>query len=93
MIRGFGELAVLILSGMFGFLRGAFDTVSDYIVFGFVYVLSTGVFWFLLIALIPELVNKSVIVVGFIILLPALLPASIAHRYWLLWKLNKQFQK
>lgn len=90
MIRGLGELALLIFSGMFGFLRGAFDTVSDYIVFGIVYILSAGVLWFLLITVFPDLANRSIIVVGFIILLPALLPASIAHRYWLLWKLNRQ---
>ena len=90
MIRGLGELALLVFSGMFGFLREVFDTASDYIVFGVVYIISAGALWFILITVLPDLANKSIIVLGFIILLPALLPSSIAHRYWLLWKLNRQ---
>ena len=90
MIRGLGELAILVLSGMFGFLRGAFDTLADYIVFGVVYILCAGGLWLLLLNLPLELETRSIIVLGFIILLPALLPASIAHRYWLIWKLNRQ---
>ena len=90
MIRGLGELALLVFSGMFGFLKEAFVTFSDYVVFSVVYIISTGGIGLLMLTLPLELETKSIIVLGFLILLPALLPASIAHRYWLIWKLNQQ---
>lgn len=98
MIRGLGELALLVFSGLFGFLRGTFDTVADYIVFFVVYALSAASLWAISILInlptiiqdTPRLAGYEIIVLGFIILLPALLPASIAHRYWLLWKLDRQ---
>ncbi len=98
MIRGLGELALLVFSGMFGFLRGAFDTFADYVVFAIVYILSAGGLWALSLLIdlpriiqdTPRLAGYEIIVLGFIILLPALLPASIAHRYWLIWKINRE---
>lgn len=90
MIRGLGELALLVFSGMFGFLKEAFVTFSDYVVFSVVYIISAGGIGLIMLNLPLELETKSIIVLGFIILLPALLPASIAHRYWLIWKLNQQ---
>lgn len=90
MIRGLGELALLVFSGMFGFLKEAFVTFSDYVVFSVVYIISAGGIGLLILTLPLELETKSIIVLGFLILLPALLPASIAHRYWLIWKLNQQ---
>jgi len=90
MIRGLGELALLVFSGMFGFLKEAFVTFSDYVVFSVVYIISAGGIGLLMLTLPLELETKSIIVLGFLILLPALLPASIAHRYWLIWKLNQQ---
>ncbi|MHA2225538.1 MAG: hypothetical protein ACXAC8_10065 [Candidatus Hodarchaeales archaeon] len=88
MVRGIMELLILVTNGLFGFLRGAFDTLADYVVFAVVYVISAGGLWILLLNLQLEL--KTLVVLSFIVLLPALLPASIAHRYWLLWKLNRQ---
>ncbi|MFX0149444.1 MAG: hypothetical protein ACFFAJ_01565, partial [Candidatus Hodarchaeota archaeon] len=99
-IRGFGEFLYLMLQGMaelfllfvnafFGFAKGAFETLSDYIVFIGVYIIFAGGIWFLVITLLPSDFEISLILLGFIVLLPALLPASIAHRYWLIWKLNR----
>lgn len=90
MIRGLGELALLVFSEMFGFLKEAFVTFSDYVVFSVVYIISAGGIGLIMLNLPLELETKSIIVLGFVILLPALLPASIAHRYWLIWKLNQQ---
>lgn len=90
MIRGLGELALLVFSGMFGFLKEAFVTFSDYVVFSVVYIISVGGIGLIMLNLPLELETESIIVLGFVILLPALLPASIAHRYWLIWKLNQQ---
>lgn len=90
MIQGIAELFLLVINGLFGFAKGAFDTLADYIVFVGVYTLfAIGIYFFLQFLEINQ-ISSSFIVLGFLVLLPALLPASIAHRYWLLWRLNRQ---
>jgi hypothetical protein len=87
MIQGFTELCLIFINAFFGFAKGAFETLADYIVFIVVYVIFAGGIWIIIQALSIDI--NSFIVLGFIVLLPALLPASIAHRFWLLWKLNR----
>ena len=90
MIQGITELFLLVINGLFGWAKGAFDTLADYIVFIGVYTLfSVGIYFFLQLIKLNQ-ISSSIIVLGFLVLLPALLPASIAHRYWLLWRLNRQ---
>ncbi|UCG02076.1 MAG: hypothetical protein JSW11_21090 [Candidatus Heimdallarchaeota archaeon] len=90
MIQGIAELCLLLLNGLFGFAKGAFDTLADYVVFIGVYTLfAVGIYFLLQVIEINQITN-SFIILGFLVLLPALLPASIAHRYWLLWRLNRQ---
>ena len=88
LIQGIIELGILLLNSLFGFVKGAFDTVADYVVFLIVYIIFAGSIWALLIYL--ELDLAKIIVLGLMVLIPALLPASIAHRYWLLWRLNRK---
>ncbi len=88
LIRGFAELFIIIFNNLFGFLKGAFDTFADYLVFTIVYIISAGAIWLFLSTI--QLETTSIIVLGFIVLLPALLPASVAHRFWMLWKLDKR---
>lgn len=88
MLLGFWELLVLALDGLFGFTKGAFETISDYVAFIAVYITFVGGIWFLIQVLSIQI--DSLIVLSFIVILPALLPASIAHRYWFLWRINQQ---
>jgi len=90
MVQGITELLILVLNGLFGFAKGAFDTLADYIVFIGVYTLFAIAIYFVLQLLNITQISGSFIVLGFLVLLPALLPASIAHRYWLLWRLNRE---
>ena len=90
MVQGFVELCLLVLNGLLGFAKGAFNTLADYIVFIGVYTLFAIGIYFLLQAIEINQITDSFIILGFLVLLPALLPASIAHRYWLLWRLNHQ---
>jgi hypothetical protein len=85
--KGVIELGILMLNSMFGFLKGAFDTVADYVVFIIVYVIFAGGIWVILLSLQLEL--ETLVVLGLMVLIPALLPASIAHRYWLIWRLGR----
>ncbi|MFX0123433.1 MAG: hypothetical protein ACFFAE_07310 [Candidatus Hodarchaeota archaeon] len=90
MIQGITELCLLSLNGLFGFAKGAFNTLADYVVFIGVYTLfAVGIYFLLQVIEINQITN-SFIILGLLVLLPALLPASIAHRYWLLWRLNRQ---
>lgn len=90
MLQGIAELCILLVNGLFGFAKGAFDTFSDYVVFIGVYTFfAVGIYFFLQVININQ-ITSSFIILGFLVLLPALLPASIAHRYWLLWRLNRQ---
>ncbi len=88
MIQGIIELVILLLNSLFGFVKGAFDTVADYVVFLIVYIIFAGSIWALLLYLQLDL--AKMIVLGLMVLIPALLPASIAHRYWLIWRLNRE---
>ncbi|MHA1214147.1 MAG: hypothetical protein ACTSPG_02560 [Candidatus Hodarchaeales archaeon] len=88
--QGFVELAILFLNGLFGFAKGAFETIADYIAFILVYIIFTLGIWILLANL--NITSDDIIINGFIILLPALLPASIAHRYWFLWRMDRRKQ-
>lgn len=88
--RGVVELFLLFINAFFGFAKGAFETLSDYVVFLVVYIVFAGGIWLLTINLLPPDYNISLILLGFIVLLPALLPASVAHRYWLIWRLNRK---
>ncbi|MFX0185946.1 MAG: hypothetical protein ACFE95_22910 [Candidatus Hodarchaeota archaeon] len=89
MVQGIAELFILLINGLFGFAKGAFDTLADYMVFVGVYILfSVGIYFFLQIININQ-ISSSFIVLGFLVLVPALLPASFAHRYWLIWRLNR----
>jgi hypothetical protein len=90
MLQGLLELFLLVLNGLFGFAKGAFNTLADYIVFIGVYSIFAVGIYFLLQAIELNQITSSFIILGFLVLLPALLPASIAHRYWLLWRLNRQ---
>ncbi|MHA1971801.1 MAG: hypothetical protein ACTSW1_02340 [Candidatus Hodarchaeales archaeon] len=85
--QGFIELAILFINGLFGFAKGAFDTIADYIAFILVYIVFTFGIWLLLSNL--NITSDDIIINAFIILLPALLPASIAHRYWFLWRMDR----
>ncbi|MHA2243597.1 MAG: hypothetical protein ACXADY_01380 [Candidatus Hodarchaeales archaeon] len=90
MLQGIVELFLLVINGLFGWIRGAFNTLADYIVFIGVYTLfSVSIYFFLQLLSINQ-ISSSPVVLGFLVLLPALLPASIAHRYWLIWRLNHQ---
>lgn len=90
MLQGIAELFLLVMNGLFGWAKGAFDTLADYILFIGVYALfAIGIYFSLQVININQ-ISSSIIVLGFLVLLPALLPASIAHRYWLLWRLNRQ---
>jgi len=88
MAKGFVELCVLLLTNIFGFARGAFETITDYIAFILVYGIFTVGLWILLLNIGLE--TSDFIIISFIVLLPALLPASIAHRYWVLWRMNRR---
>ncbi|MHA2153708.1 MAG: hypothetical protein ACXABU_00075 [Candidatus Hodarchaeales archaeon] len=88
LIQGIIELGILLLNSMFGFLKGAFDTVADYVVFIIVYAIFAGGIWAILLTLQLEL--ETLVVLGLMVLIPALLPASIAHRYWLIWRLGRE---
>ncbi|MHA2239887.1 MAG: hypothetical protein ACXAB2_16225, partial [Candidatus Hodarchaeales archaeon] len=66
----------------------AFETVADYVIFLIVYVLFSGSIWIILLSLNLEL--ETLLLFGLLVLIPALLPASIAHRYWLIWKLGRE---
>lgn len=90
LLQGIAELCLLLLNGLFGFAKGAFETLADYIVFIGVYIIFAGVIYIFLQLINIDQITTSFIVLGFLVLLPALLPASIAHRYWLLWRLNRQ---
>ncbi|MHA2203068.1 MAG: hypothetical protein ACW991_05215 [Candidatus Hodarchaeales archaeon] len=90
MLQGFAELCLIVLNGLFGFAKGAFNTLADYIVFIGVYALFSFGMYMLVTYILPVDYAISPVLLGFIVLLPALLPASIAHRYWLLWRLNRQ---
>ena len=87
--QGVIELGILLLNSMFGFLKGAFDTVADYVVFIIVYAIFAGGIWAILLTLQLEL-GTGFVVLGLMVLIPALLPASIAHRYWLIWRLGRE---
>lgn len=90
MAQGIAELFILGVNGLFGWAKGAFDTLADYVVFIGVYsIFAVGIYFILQFLQINQISN-SIIVLGFLVLLPALLPASIAHRYWLLWRMNRQ---
>lgn len=86
MVQGIAELFILLMNGLFGFAKGAFNTLADYIIFLAVYAIFAGGIWLLIQFLNIEI--TSFVILGFIVLLPALLPASIAHRYWLIWRLE-----
>lgn len=88
MIQGVIELCILVLDSLLGFAKDAFDTVADYVVFIIVYAFFAGGIWAILLTL--ELPLEEVIILGLMVLIPALLPASIAHRYWLIWKLGRK---
>jgi hypothetical protein len=88
MLLGFWELLVLVVDGLFGFAKGAFETISDYIAFIVVYLIFVVGIWFVIQGLSIQI--SSLVVLSFIVFLPALLPASIAHRYWFLWKINRE---
>ncbi|MCK4849116.1 MAG: hypothetical protein KAT16_08835 [Candidatus Heimdallarchaeota archaeon] len=88
MIQGVIELGILLLNSLFGFVKGAFETVADYVVFLIVYIIFAGSIWAFLLYLQLDL--EKIIVLGLMVLIPALLPASIAHRYWLIWRLNRK---
>jgi hypothetical protein len=88
--RGIVELFLLFINAFFGFAKGAFETLSDYVIFLVVYTVFAGAIWLLIVNLLPPDYNISLILLGFIVLLPALLPASVAHRYWLIWRLNRK---
>ena len=93
LIQGVIELCILFLNSLFGFAKDAFETVSDYIVFIVVYAIFAGGIWAILLYLtqvIPELDLTRVIILGLMVLIPALLPASIAHRYWLIWRIGRK---
>ena len=88
LIQGIIELGIVMINGLFGFARDAFETVADYVVFIVVYILFSGSIWIFLLSLNLEL--ETLMLFGLLVLIPALLPASIAHRYWLIWKLGRQ---
>lgn len=88
LFQGIIELGILMLNSLFGFVKGAFETVADYVVFLIVYIIFAGSIWAFLLYLNLDL--AKVIVLGLMVLIPALLPASIAHRYWLIWKINRK---
>ena len=88
LIQGVIELFILFLNSLFGFAKDAFDTVADYIVFIIVYAIFAGGIWIILLSIDLDL--GKVIVLGLMVLIPALLPASIAHRYWKIWRLGKE---
>ncbi len=90
MLQGIAELFLLVINGLFGFAKGAFDTLADYVIFIGVYsIFAIGIYFVLQFLNISQ-ISGSIIILGFLVLLPALLPASIAHRYWLIWRLNRQ---
>jgi hypothetical protein len=89
MVQGIAELFLLLINGLFGFAKGAFDTLADYVIFIGVYIVfAVGIYFSLQIININQ-ISSSFIVLGFLVLLPALLPASFAHRYWLIWRLSR----
>ncbi len=88
LFQGIIELGILMLNGLFGFAKDAFETVADYVIFIVVYALFSGSIWIILLSLNLEL--ETLLLFGLLVLIPALLPASIAHRYWLIWKLGRE---
>lgn len=87
-VRGFAEFVYLLLQGLLELFILTFNSLVDYIVFVIVYVFFAGGIWIILLNLQLEL--KTVFILGFLVLIPSLLPASIAHRYWVLWKLGRE---
>lgn len=89
-LRGLVELFLLFVNSLFGFARDAFQTIADYLVFGAVYLLFVaGIVLFAMNINLWEQLSSSLFLLSFVVLLPSLLPASLAHRQYLLWKLNK----
>ncbi len=87
------ELAILTISGLgsllFGFARGAFDVLEDYIGFVSVFLLSSVGLYFLLESIFPGKIASSPFLLTLMVIFPALFPAALVHRQYKLWRLRQ----
>ncbi len=90
------ELGILTLSGLvallFGFAKGAFNVLEDYIGFLSVFILSAVGLYFLFEYLFPGKVSSSLFLLLLMVIFPALFPAALIHRQYKLWRLQQQQQ-
>ena len=91
-LLGLYEVAMIFVDGLFGFARGAFESLEDYWAFTSVYAIFTIAFSAVIIIIVMAVGLEfmfqvpGIFILGFLILImgffPALFPASIAHRAW-----------
>ncbi|MFW9994998.1 MAG: hypothetical protein ACFFD4_23355 [Candidatus Odinarchaeota archaeon] len=94
LVLGLWELFMFFVTGLFGFMRGAFNSFESWWAFAFAYVVSALVLFFGFIYLFPQLgIEISLIKVGLLVLLPSLLPASLAHRQWSLYRYRRDYRR
>ncbi|OLS25938.1 MAG: hypothetical protein HeimC3_12120 [Candidatus Heimdallarchaeota archaeon LC_3] len=79
--QGLAEIFLLFFSAFF-------ENVLDYWIFVSTYIISLIILYFTITAIFG--VNLGLFTIMMLILIPALLPAAILHRYWLLFRFNQE---